>query len=80
MKLKEFLENINKMVSENPAILELDVVNAIDDEGNGYEKVYYSPSLGFYDSADKEFTSKDQFAELEASGYEDLEINSICIN
>ena len=46
MKLKDFLDNINKMVEENPSILDLDVVYARDPEGNGFYPVYYTPSIG----------------------------------
>ena len=69
MKLKEYLENINKLAAENPEALEFEVISSIDDEGNGYKRIYYSPSLGSYD--DGEFFVSDAYR---------LEFNAICIN
>ena len=70
MKLKVFLENINKLVKADPSILQLDVVSSRDDEGNGFNPIYYTPSTGEYLAEDKEFTadvSKER-------------TNSVCIN
>ena len=46
MKLKEYLESINELVKNNPSLLELDVVYASDDEGNNYDFVAFTPSVG----------------------------------
>ncbi len=68
MKLKNFLENLNEFVKQNPKVLELDVVTSSDDEGNSYNLVHYSPSIGIYE--DREFEAT-----------EDLdEADSVCIN
>ena len=75
MKLKEFLANLNEFVKENPEALELDVISSKDDEGNGYNEVIYTPSIGNFE--DKDFTSK---SSMEEEGYEDMEINAVCIN
>jgi hypothetical protein len=75
MKLKEFLANLNEFVKENPEALELDVITSKDDEGNGYNEVVYTPSIGNFE--DKDFTSK---SSMEEEGYEDMEINAVCIN
>jgi hypothetical protein len=77
MTLQEFLENIEKMVGEDPSILELEVITSIDDEGNGFNAVYHSPSLGRYD--DNEFKSYNPSADEEDTCDRE-EINSICIN
>ena len=45
MKLKEFLENLNKLVKDHPKYLELDVITSKDAEGNGFEEVYYEPCV-----------------------------------
>jgi len=66
MKLKDFLNNLNAFVKENPAALELDVVTSRDDEGNGYNHVHYTPSLGNFDGQD--FDSEDDNA------------NAVCLN
>lgn len=68
MKLKEYLDSIKKMVVLNPEILEYDVVYAADDEGNHFQEIHYTPSLGAFDGGDFDT---------------DLEVkkpNAICIN
>ena len=80
MKLKDFLENISKMVEENPSILELDVVYARDPEGNGYHPLHYTPSLGHHLDYD-EFIHQSDFKEwAEWEECEPLTVNAICIN
>ena len=53
MNLKEYIEQLQEFVKENPQALEFDVWYAKDDEGNGYQEVYFSPSLKVYDIDDK---------------------------
>jgi len=67
MKLKEFAENINKLLKERPESAEFDVVSSRDDEGNGFNLVSYDPSIGTYDAVDKEFSSESK-------------PNAVCIN
>jgi hypothetical protein len=78
MKLKEFLNNIQKMVEEDPSLLELDVITSKDDEGNGFEEVYYSPSVGVFE--DSEFVPSDSEDFEEEYEYTKKDINAICIN
>lgn len=54
MKLKVYLEALNKLAHENPSALEYDIVTAKDDEGNGFNPVNYFPQLGVID-ADGDF-------------------------
>ena len=44
MKLREYLEALNQLVKDNPQALDMEVVYAKDDEGNGYQYVGYTPS------------------------------------
>ena len=67
MKLKEFADNINKLLKDRPETAEFDVVSSKDDEGNGYNLVYYEPSVGNYDTEDREFQSE-------------IKPNAVCIN
>lgn len=67
MKLKQFTENLNKLMEERPETADFDVVTSIDDEGNGFNLVYYNPQVGHYDSNEKEF-------------YQEKEVNAVCIN
>ena len=66
MKFKEYAENINKLLKERPEAADFDVVTSKDDEGNGYNLVHYSPSVGNYDE-DGEFTAE-------------KELNAVCVN
>lgn len=75
MKLKEYIKNLLAFADENPDALEMDVIYAKDDEGNGYQGIYYEPSLGYFDE-DRDFTPVDSedFEEYEE------EANAVCIN
>jgi len=53
----------------------MDVIYSRDDEGNGYQKVYYGPNKGVFE--DNEFISADQ---LEDWNREPEDINAVCIN
>lgn len=75
MKLKEYLENLNQFIAENPEALNLDVITSKDDEGNGYNAVYYTPTAGILDGDD--FIPSDQLNEFDKS-IDD--INVVCIN
>ena len=79
MKLKQYLENLNDLVKEDPTALNMEVVAAIDDEGNGYNAIHYSPSLGVYNDEDREFSSDKEDWE-ECNEDEEFKPNAICIN
>ena len=49
MKLTEYIKGLNELLAENPEAGELEVFTAIDDEGNGYNPVYYAPQIGVID-------------------------------
>ena len=53
MNLKEYIEQLQEFAKENQQALDLDVWYAKDDEGNGYQEVYFSPSLKVYSESDK---------------------------
>ena len=78
MKLKEFLENINTMVKNDPSLLELEVITSDDDEGNGFTNVYYPPGVGNYDEDDKAFKPHNP-DELDEDDNQAV-INAICVN
>lgn len=44
MKLREYLEALNQLVKDNPQALDMEVVYAKDDEGNGCQYVVCVPS------------------------------------
>ena len=73
MKLREYIKHLQELAEKHPEALEMDVITAKDAEGNGYEAVYYEPSMGHYDGED--FTASD------SEDYdEDYENNAICVN
>lgn len=45
MTLKEYIDRLNKLAKDLPSALKLEVVYSSDDEGNNYNKVYYSPEV-----------------------------------
>ena len=75
MTLKEYIEGLQEFVKENPDALELEVITSIDDEGNGYNAVYYGPSKGHYDGDDYSPVSS-----FEEYGLDNDDINSVCVN
>jgi hypothetical protein len=75
MKLKEFIEGLQKFAKENPDTLEMDVVTSKDGEGNGYNIVHYEPSKGIFE--DREFISFEQYGYW---GREEEDTNAVCVN
>ena len=67
MKFQEFVNNLNELLKDRPETANYDVVTSIDDEGNGFNLVHYTPSVGNYDVNDKEFI-------------QEKEVNAVCIN
>ena len=49
MKLKEYVEKLQKMMEENPEICDFEVITAKDEEGNGYDVVFYDYPTKNYD-------------------------------
>lgn len=72
MKLKDYIKNLNDIISNNPETAEYDVIYSIDSEGNEFHNIYYSPTVGYYD--DGEFVPEEQF---EDDGFV---VNSVCVN
>ena len=66
MTLQEYIDRLGKLVKEHPECLEYQVVTAKDDEGNGFNPVHYSPSMGNFDG--EEFYS------------DKMPTNTVCLN
>ncbi len=75
MKLKEYLENLNELIKENPDALNYTVVAASDDEGNSFIEVVFAPSLGNFKNG--EFNDGDDGSE---ETEEEFILNAVCIN
>lgn len=84
MTLKDYVVQLAKFIEENPESADYTVITAIDDEGNGFNPVYFGPSVGHFN--DEEFYSVESIAELQeesvSDGYEpeDYPLNAVCVN
>lgn len=76
MKLKEYIEQLNEIIKENPKYENLDVLFAKDDEGNEFGFIGFAPSLGNI-SDDMDFTQVENFEDIDE---EDRIVNAICVN
>lgn len=72
MKLKDYMKGLNDFLIEHPESAEFTVVTSSDDEGNSYNEVYFSPSIGQYE--DREFQTEEYDPE------EEITLNAICVN
>lgn len=70
MKLKNYIKKLQKIEKEYGG--DLTVIYAVDDEGNSYDEINYSPGVGQFAHGD-EYRPKDHFEN-------DEEINAVCIN
>jgi len=75
MKLKKYLDHLTKLIQENPKALELEIIYARDDEGNGFQKVETIPSLCYTPELKKYHIDEVQFDE---DDYD--KPNAVCIN
>ena len=67
MKLKEYLEHLNKIVKENPKLLDCDVV---EEQENKFYSVSRKPEIGKIDYERYSFIST----------YKNQKPNAVCIN
>lgn len=70
MTFREYVKNLNDLLKKRPDIAAFKVVTSKDDEGNGYNLVRYTPTVGAYDMDDRYFTT-----ETDSSN-----INAVCVN
>ena len=75
MKFREYLQNLNALAKSKPETLEFEVVTSRDDEGNGFNQVYYGPGVGNFEDGD--FVGEDDLGEPE---YEGAVVNAVCVN
>ena len=73
MKISEMIENLEAVMAANG---DIEVWYAVDDEGNAYHPIYYSPSVYYVNQYDEVFQEED----LEDEDPEDIvELTQICI-
>lgn len=73
MTLREYIKGLNEFVEKNPDCIDLEVITSKDDEGNGFNSVYCSPTKGNFE--ENEFYSSD-----EDDDEDELDINAVCVN
>lgn len=66
MVLREYIAHLIQKGNEKKGNMELEVVYSSDDEGNNFDKVRFTPTLGNFNSPNFDD--------------ENGEVNSICIN
>ena len=72
MNLAEYISNLNNIYNEYGP--DLQVIFAIDDEGNDFKPINFEPTIGIYD--DGEFEPDDSVPLLHKKEV----INAICVN
>jgi hypothetical protein len=78
MKLKEYFKKLQNIIKKYPESLEYEVIMSSDDEGNNFQIVNYSPSLGnFKGEYNGDWTplSEEKFFKEQ-----NLKVNAVCIN
>jgi hypothetical protein len=75
MKLREWKEELEKFIEQDPSVLDLEVVTASDDEGNYFNRIYYGPGKGYF--AEGDFTPVEQ---LEDNAIPEATSNAVCLN
>lgn len=74
MKLKAYMTQLSALATKHPEALDMDVITSTDDEGNGYNPVYYSPGLGVFDGS-SDFTNVDETGKANGQAP-----NCVCLN
>ena len=74
MTFRNYVNTLITMLKNNPEIEHYEVIYSQDDEGNGYQKVNFSPTVMLSDNL------QDYHIEIESSINKPEEGNVICIN
>ena len=75
MKLKAYINGLKSLIKDNPKLANATAVYSRDDEGNGFQEVFYSPSVGVFE--DGEFMDPDDY---ESVMDVKKESNAVCVN
>jgi len=78
MTVKEYIEELNKAVHEDPSLLDKEVVYSADDEGNNFQRVCYTPTKGYFDG--ESFISDENLEEDDEYFDEETFNRVLCIN
>lgn len=76
MTLKEYIATLTVIEKEHPDLI---LVYSSDSEGNSFEEVYYSPTIGKFE--DGEFRTYTGEEGEDEEDYVDLsDVNAVCLN
>lgn len=79
MEFKKYVETLNKFLEAHPESANLPVIYGRDDEGNGYQEVNNTPTLGVAeDPTEYHIEIEDWYGE--GGDIEKKDCNVICIN
>jgi hypothetical protein len=67
MTFEKFVKGVTELLEAHPEASEFPVITAGDEEGNGYDHIFYGPSIGHFD--DEDF-----------SGLSTKANNAVCVN
>ncbi len=74
MKLKHYIKELEKLANKYPEAI---LVCSSDNEGNSFNKVYYTPTVGLFNQEDQSFYPEGNHDDIN----EDKDhVRSICIN
>lgn len=76
MKLSKMIENLQEVLKEQG---DIDCYYAVDDEGNEYKEVIYSPSVMFKDSYGDIFCEEDVNDDNEFDDEDRAELKKVCV-
>lgn len=77
--LNEFINNLIKIRDEHD-LGNLEVYTARDEEGNGYDPIYFHPSIYFANKHDKhDIISEESFSEMESYDQETDDYEKIVV-
>ena len=77
MKLKKYLEYLDKLIEENPEALNCDIIFAKDDQGDTYQKSDFIPSLCFVEDLSVHEINHAYFYQED---FKDQKPHAVCIN
>lgn len=84
MTFKAYLRKANKLAMDNPKLLQMQVVQASDLEGNSFVAVEFGMSTGLFLEDKEEFILESEFDLVKESEFmtlpDDAKVNAVCIN
>lgn len=85
MKLKDVLKQLQELIEERPEVAEYEAVYSRDDEGNGYQTVYWTATVGHHDGEYHGEFYAEEHLNPEDMGDDDFDaneypLNAVCIN